>query len=43
VWFLVDVISVPLYLSRQLYPTALLYVVFGLLCVQGAMNWRRSL
>jgi nicotinamide mononucleotide transporter len=42
-WILVDVISVPLYVSRALYPTALLYVVFGCLCVKGLLSWRRDL
>jgi nicotinamide mononucleotide transporter len=42
-WILVDVISVPLYVSRALYPTALLYVVFGGLCIQGLLSWRRDL
>ncbi len=43
VWILVDVISVPLYVSRGLYPTALLFVVFGALCVVGFAQWSRSL
>ena len=42
-WILVDLISVPLYVSRALYPTALLYVVFGCLCVLGLRAWRRDL
>lgn len=43
VWILVDVISVPLYLSRGLYPTACLFVFFGVLCVVGFAQWSRSL
>jgi nicotinamide mononucleotide transporter len=43
IWIVVDVISVPLYLSRGLYPTAALYVVFGALCVVGLRRWRREL
>ena len=35
-WILVDVISVPLYVSRQLYPTALLYALFLGLCAHGS-------
>ena len=42
-WIAVDVISVPLYISRQLYPTAALYVVFGIMCVIGLRNWTRGL
>jgi nicotinamide mononucleotide transporter len=43
VWIVVDVISVPLYLSRGLYPTALVYVGFGVLCVVGLRHWQREL
>lgn len=43
IWIVVDVISVPLYLSRQLYPTAILYAVFGLLCVFGLIAWSSDL
>ena len=43
IWITVDVISVPLYVSRGLYPTAALYVLFGLLCVQGLRRWSRAL
>ena len=43
IWIMVDVISVPLYLSRALYPTAGLYVVFGVLCVIGLRRWSRAL
>jgi nicotinamide mononucleotide transporter len=43
VWIVVDVVSVPLYVSRALYPTALLYAVFGGLCVKGLMEWTFTL
>lgn len=43
IWIAVDVISVPLYVSRALYPTAALYLVFGVLCVVGLRAWRRDL
>jgi nicotinamide mononucleotide transporter len=43
IWIAVDVISVPLYASRALYPTAGLYVVFGGLCVLGLRSWSREL
>jgi len=43
IWIAVDVISVPLYVSRGLYPTALLYVAFGALCVRGLQAWSREL
>jgi nicotinamide mononucleotide transporter len=40
VWIAVDVIYVPLYFSRDLNLTALVYVVFLALCVQGWREWR---
>ena len=43
VWIAVDLISVPLYLSRGLLLTALLYVGFTALCVLGLRNWSASL
>ena len=43
IWIAVDVISVPLYVSRALYPTAGLYVIFGVLCVVGLRSWSREL
>ena len=39
VWIGVDLISVPLYLVRDLYPTALLYTLFLALCVLGVRRW----
>lgn len=42
VWIAVDVISVPLYASRGLYPTAALYSAFGLICVSGLVSWSRE-
>jgi len=37
------VISVPLYVVRALYPTALLYALFLALCVMGLREWQRLL
>lgn len=42
-WIAVDVLSVPLYLVRRLYPTAGLYAVFLALCVLGLRGWSREL
>jgi len=43
IWIAVDVLAVPLFISRQLYPTALLYVIYALLCVDGLRRWRGAL
>lgn len=42
-WILVDVLSIPLYVVRGLYPTAILYALFLALCVVGLRAWRREL
>lgn len=42
VWIAVDVLSIPLYAARRLYPTAALYAVFLGLCVAGLRAWTRE-
>jgi nicotinamide mononucleotide transporter len=43
VWIAVDIVYVPLYLSRELVLTAVLYAGFLVLCVLGLAEWRRRL
>jgi nicotinamide mononucleotide transporter len=42
VWILIDLVSIPLYFSRGLTLTAVLYVGFLALCVYGLIDWNRS-
>lgn len=42
-WIAVDVLSIPLYIVRSLYPTALLYAGFLALCLYGLRGWSREL
>jgi len=43
VWITADVIYIGLYASRGLYLTAVLYFIFGLMCVVGLAQWRASM
>ncbi|HEX8365821.1 MAG TPA: nicotinamide riboside transporter PnuC [Allosphingosinicella sp.] len=42
-WILVDLVAVPLYLSRGFEPLAALYAIFFGLSVAGLIAWRRAL
>ncbi len=41
-WIFVDIIYVPLYVSRGLYLTAVLYAVFLVMAIIGLLAWRMS-
>jgi nicotinamide mononucleotide transporter len=41
VWIAVDLVGVPLLLNAQLYPSALMYIVYGAICVVGFVSWLR--
>jgi nicotinamide mononucleotide transporter len=43
VWIAVDLIYIPLYTYKGLRLTALLYLVFMLLCIAGLRAWRKAL
>jgi nicotinamide mononucleotide transporter len=43
IWIAVNVVSVPFFLFRGEYPTALQYFVFLGLAVSGLRQWHRSL
>ncbi|HEY4267759.1 MAG TPA: nicotinamide riboside transporter PnuC [Galbitalea sp.] len=42
-WIVVDLVSIPLYLTKGLTLTAILYVGFLALCVYGLVSWHREL
>lgn len=42
-WIVVDVISIPLYWSRSLPLTAVLYVIFLMICIAGLVTWKARL
>jgi nicotinamide mononucleotide transporter len=39
VWIAVDVVGVPLLVDAKFYPSATMYVVYGLFCVLGFASW----
>jgi nicotinamide mononucleotide transporter len=41
IWIAVDVVGVPLLVQSKFYPSAAMYVVYGLFCVIGFASWRR--
>jgi nicotinamide mononucleotide transporter len=41
VWIAVDLVGVPLLLQAHLYPSALMYIVYGGFCVVGFVSWLR--
>jgi nicotinamide mononucleotide transporter len=41
-WIVVNVVSVPLYISRGLVLTAILYVIFTGLCIYGLIDWKKE-
>ena len=42
-WFVVDSVSVFLFLSRELYTTALLFSIYIILVIFGFIAWRKSM
>lgn len=42
-WIAVNTVSVPLYVVRELYPTAVLYVALWVLAFVGYREWRKTL
>ena len=41
VWIAVDVVGVPLLLMAQFYPSAIMYIFYGVFCVVGFVSWLR--
>ena len=42
IWIVVDLIYVPLYASRDLHLTAVLYAIFLVMATMGLLSWRKS-
>ena len=42
IWITVDVLYIPLYISRGLYSTAILYAIFLGIAIHGLLSWRKT-
>ncbi len=42
-WIVVDLVSIPLYIHRELYALAILYVLFLCLAIAGWWTWQRNI
>ena len=42
-WLVIDGISIPLYMDRGLYMTAILFMVYIVIVIFGYLNWQRRL
>lgn len=42
IWIAVDIISIPLYFSRGLVLTSILYFIFLCICIKGMVDWKKS-
>ncbi len=43
IWFLVDGVSIPLYFSKGLYLTSLLYIFLLIIGIYGYFNWKKEI
>ncbi|GAB2530007.1 nicotinamide riboside transporter PnuC [Rufibacter soli] len=43
IWIVVDAVYVPIYIYKELYPTALLYFLYLALAWWGYVDWKKSL
>jgi len=42
-WVLVDVLSIGLFIVKELYPTTVLFAVYAVLAIYGYLEWRKEL
>lgn len=42
-WIVIDSVSAGLYFYKELYPTAILFIVYTIMAVVGYFQWRKSL
>ncbi|MPN57770.1 hypothetical protein SDC9_205464 [bioreactor metagenome] len=42
-WIVVDAVSAGLYFYKELYPTAILFIVYTIMAIAGLIQWRKDL
>lgn len=42
-WIVIDTVSFGLYIYRELYPTALLFVVYTIMAIIGYIEWKKTI
>ena len=42
-WVVVDILSIGLFIVKELYPTTVLFVVYSVLAVYGYLAWKKEL
>ena len=42
-WIIADIIYIPLYMYKELYPTSLQFFIFLILAILGYKNWKKEL
>ncbi len=42
-WIVIDTVAIYLYIDRELYLTALLFLTYLLICIHGFFHWRKNL
>jgi nicotinamide mononucleotide transporter len=42
-WIIADIIYIPLYINKELYPTSLQFFIFLILAILGYRNWKKEL
>ena len=42
-WIIADIIYIPLYMYKELYPTSLQFFIFLILAILGYRNWKKEL
>lgn len=43
IWMVVDIISIKVFLVKELYFTSILYAILFILCIYGYLNWKKQL